>query len=264
MIIPTEGSCFNENSEESLPRQAVKQESDEAVNYESFADTGELKDENELITDETEDNIATVEEVKEEIKRVFEEDKKLMTKLIKLAEANIYGFTQEREICGLKPDDIVMNSIEDILEGRRKWKKDKCPNIVVLIIGAIKSNVSNLLNSKEYKFNQKVIPIQQNDDENQEEINLYDNEIGKRYSPNEIKNDTDEEEFFQKILDLFSDDEEAYCVLHEIIYGLDYDVKEQNQLLAKRLGISVTDVENAKKRIKYKLLFLKKGSKHRG
>lgn len=200
------------------------------------------------------DIYADAEEVSKEIEKVFKEDPQLMVKLLKVAETFIYGLTGSYQINKLGAHDIVMESIEAILTLKRKWYKSKCPNIVVLLIGVCKSKIRNFVNGNDYKNKNKVIPLYPVDEENKNGNSIYDDEQGKRYDKNDQIFDKSDEAIIQNLLDLFKDDDVAYCVLDELLRTSDYDVKEQNQLLAKNLGISVKEVENAKKRIKYKIL----------
>lgn len=210
-------------------------------------------------------NYATETEVAAEIERVFKNDPHLMTKLLKTTESFLYGKTGQPTILGKNCEDLVLEGIESILKLERKWYKEKCPNIVVLIIGVIKSNIRNMVNSKDYENKGKIIPLFPENDEYNSGNSVYDDEIARKLSPADFDlTEKSDEEIFQKYLDLFADDLEAYCVLDELLKTSDYDVKEQNQLLAKNLGITVTQVENAKKRIKYKVMFIKnsKGGKN--
>ncbi len=201
----------------------------------------------------------SVEVVTSEIKRVFSEDKNLMTKLIKFAESYIYVKTGSLEICGFKGSDIVMEAIEGILKLKRKWYRQKCSNIVVLIMGVIVSIIRNRINSKSYKESEKVIPLFPPDDEKNNSVNsVYDDENANKGNYNDSSVKESDEEYYNRILSEFEDDEIAYCIIDELLSRGDYDIKEQNQLLAKNLGITVKEVEKAKKRIKRKLIILKR------
>lgn len=192
-------------------------------------------------------------EVQEEIKNAFRSDKNLMAKLIKAADNFKYPYDN-----GKLPDskDIVMEAIEDILTGKRKWYKNKCERITIFIVGVIKSKIRNYVNSNGHKINKKIVPlypsIAESENENSEN-SIYDEERAKYFNSDNEDEPPDTEEYYNKILDLFLDDEIAYCVLDELLSSDDYNRKDKNQLLAKELGISVREVENAKKKIKYRL-----------
>ena len=206
----------------------------------------ELKSENEEIP-------VSKDEVRVAIENAFRSDKNLIAKLIKLAD-NFKKLYDNGKLFDSK--DIVMEAIEDILKGKRKWYKNKCERITIFIAGVIKSKIRNYANSNNYKINKKVVPLFPSNAESESEFSensIYDEERAKYFNSDNKDEPPDTEEYFNKVLKLFDDDEIAYCVLDELLSSDKYDKKEQNQLLAKELGISVREVENAKKRIKYRL-----------
>lgn len=248
----------DENSGRPFPEQLNQQELNKLPGIDQSNNGNLLNDANKFVDDKDNRQIASTEEVISEIEKVFKQDKYLMTKLIKEVETITFGYKLTGKFVEINAADIVMTAIEKILLGIRKWDKNKCPNIVVLIYGVIKSEIRNKVNSKENGNNQKIVPLENENYENNDNNNIYDIESGRRYNPLNPETDVDEEVLYQRILTLFEDDPIAYCVLEELLSSSDYDIKEQNQLLAKNLGIEVTDVEKAKKRIKYRLQFLKK------
>lgn len=257
---PDYSENFDESAEQ-LPKGISQEEMKRVISIEPETGSGESESADDDEQVEGNNDYAHEAEVSKEIEKVFKEDHKLMVKLIKVAEAFIYGLTGSYQINGLGAQDLIMESIEAILTLKRKWYKSKCPNIVVLLIGVCKSKVRNFVNSKDYKDNNKVIPLYPEDKENKNGNSIYDDEQGKRYDKDDQIFDESDEAIIQNVLDLFEDDDVAYCVFDELLRISDYDVKEQNQLLAKKLGISVKEVENAKKRIKYKILFLNQSKK---
>lgn len=248
----------DENSGRPFPEQLNQQELNKLPGIDQSNNGNLLYDANKFVDDKDNRQIASTEEVRSEIEKAFKQDKYLMTKLIKEVETITFGYKLTGKFVEINAADIVMTAIEKILLGISKWDKNKCPNIVVLIYGVIKSEIRNKVNSKENGNNQKIVPLENENYENNDNNNIYDIESGRRYNPLNPETDVDEEVLYQRILTLFEDDPIAYCVLEELLSSSDYDIKEQNQLLAKNLGIEVTDVEKAKKRIKYRLQFLKK------
>lgn len=208
---------------------------------------------NDDIEPENDDIPVSEDEVREAIENEFRSVKNLMVKLIKAADNFKHPYNN-----GKLPDseDIVMEAIEDILTGKRKWYKNKCERIYIFIAGVIKSKIRNYANSNKHKINKKVVPLFPSiaESENDNSGNsIYDEERAKYFNSDNEDEPPDTEEYYDKVLELFSDDEIAYCVLDELLSSDEYDIKEQNLLLSKKLGISPRDVENAKKRIKYKL-----------
>lgn len=248
-----------EDSNESFPEEVNPEEvsSDSLFNSNEVINVGRITSDDGL-TEKENVNYANNDEVLNEIERVFREDKMLMTKLIKKAEVLLSTLTNNNKINGLEAGDLVMESISAILSLDRKWYKERCPNIVVLIIGVITSKIKNIVNGKNFKYENKIIPLFQNDENDNYPNSVYDDELGKSFNKADFEFENDGEEIINNILKLFEDDIEAYCLIDELIRTEDYNVKEQNQLLSKQLGISVRDVENAKKRIKYKLSVIKR------
>lgn len=248
-----------EDSNESFPEKVNPEEvsSDSLFNSNEVINVGGITPDDGL-TGKENVTYANKDEVLNEIERVFREDNMLMTKLIKKAEILLSTLTNNNKINGLEAADIVMESIDAILSLNRKWYKERCPNIVVLIIGVITSKIKNIVTGKNFKYENKIIPLFQNDENDDQQNSVYDNELGKRFNKADFEFENDGEEIINNILKLFEYDTEAYCIIDELLRTDDYNVKEQNQLLSKQLGISVRDVENAKKRIKYKLSVIKR------
>ncbi|WP_290664483.1 hypothetical protein, partial [Ignavibacterium sp.] len=188
---------FDESSEH-LPEGVSPEEINILISMEENSGSGDSG--NDYDDEQIENNIEYVnaEEVSKEIEKIFKEDPQLMVKLIKVAEAFIYGHRESYHINGLGAQDIVMDSIEAILSLKRKWYKSKCPNIVVLLIGVCKSKIRNFINGKDHKDQNKVIPLYPKDEENKNGNNIYDDEQGKKYNSFDQKSEEFGEEFFQK------------------------------------------------------------------
>lgn len=245
---------INENSDHFQDKDMVGNEEIDDTGIEAIPELSDSVDNfNDQVEPENNEIPASKDEVRDAIENEFCENKNLMAKLIKTTDyfINLYNLKEY-----LNSEDIVMEAVEDILTGKRKWYKNKCEKIKVFIIGVIKSKIRNYVNSNEYKKNKKIVPLYpsnlESENENTEN-SIYDKERAKYYNSDDEYEQPESEEFYNKVLGLFSDDINAYCVLDELLSSKKYNKKEQNQLLSKELGISVREVENAKKKIRYRL-----------
>lgn len=223
-------------------------------------------------------DIASIDEVINELDAAFRSDKNLRTKLNHQALQNLYKYTGQAKISGYDAEEIVSVVISKMLETNtkknRKWNKAQCPNIVEFIFMCIVSFIKNErkklgsnipplydiretgLESKEKKRNNKAetIPadVVYKNGKVSENTN-YDIQRAKNYSEN---TNTFEQDFEEIILDTerqLEDDLEAYYVFQERLNGV-----KSNQEIGKKLGITVKDVENALKRIRRKIVSLEK------
>lgn len=230
------------------------------------------------------DYIATEEEVFEALEKAFREQKYLKFNLLFITESVLFNLTGANEIDGLNAQDIISIAYEKILNGKRKWKKNKHPNIVNFIIMVIYSLIRN--KRKKYLFSYNplydvretgepepklpelkrlvTVPYENyhdnrriNEDEGDVNIkfNNYDIESRKNFD-DEI--DNDKKDFYELIAELeaeLENDEEAYYVLQERLKGDDSNIS-----IAKELGLEVREVENALKRIRRAAAKIKKNN----
>lgn len=222
------------------------------------------------------EQIASVLEANEAISLAYKRDVSLNDKLLISAQKIIIGYIGKHNEYSLTAEDFLIEAIKRILDGKRKWDKVKVPKIENLIIMTMVS----LIRIEFQRFSRPVDQLYKEyevdpdydwTDKNRSKpylIKMYgrdkhgkkientiaDNEKFKLTGREEIENafdfeQPDENEFFNKIESMFEDDEVAYFVLQEILDG-----EKSNINMAAKYGISVSEVENAKKRIKRKLI----------
>lgn len=163
---------------------------------------------------------------------------KILPQLFSYAEKRISYLNVKRLAKGLDAKDIVLFSIEQIYHGQRNWDPQKAPELKDALISIINSNISNNIYSSEYK-KRKII-----DDSSEEENNFWDSQTTGENPEKEIEF----KELRGTIYEFLDDSEEDQTILMCIEDG--YTNKE----IAKMLEKSIRDIENAKKRIKRKLL----------
>lgn len=226
------------------------------------------------------------EEVCNAIREAYKRNQNFQVKLIKYTERKI------REIIGgkydgrLQPDDVVEEAMYRILEGKRKWYKDKVGTIEKLIFMVIISLIrieaeqipdihDKLYNpmetgaaEKEKKIRKpRIIPLYytpKNESEEKDQGNtIAEIEKYKNADKSEYENDfdfqrLDEAAMISKFEEELEEDENEFFVFQEMIEG-----NKSNIDIAKKLGIEVKEVENARKRIKRKALKLKNELKNK-
>src|SRR5215211_3359242 len=151
-------------------------------------------------------------------------------------------------IAGLTADDIVQEGIANILSGRRVWKKNK-PILHFLMEDVIRSIISNKVRSVENRITGRIEQHVDKDNINQrtngKDISkILDKSFSKGLDNEAIKGWFDKErEYIIKSLE----HDELLCKIAILI--VDDNIEKPNAI-ARILGVEVTDINNAKKRLK--------------
>lgn len=223
-----------------------------SINISSKArkDKKKAGDENTEETSEENDhprNCATKEECCAAIADAYRSDKDLNIKINYITLGKIRYFSFSNAVNGQSADDVVQNVMELIIAGKRNWDKDKFPNVINYLIAAIHSYVRN-----ESKKKQKW----KSEDIYDENGNLKEDQIEK-FLREAIAADISEDFFKEKLEGLITEllhtlepDLNAYCVCDEILKN--DTVEMNNEILAKRLGLTLQEVKLAKRKIKYR------------
>ncbi len=225
------------------------------------------------------DGIASIEETVEAINESFLKDKNLTTKLSKYANRKIIEIMGSKNNGNLTGADYLQEAVARLISGDRKWNKKKAESInemlIMVIVSLIRieankiADTDNLLyneyeagpNVRHKKLNYKkrrIIPLYYKDKEGKETQNsIIDSEEYKLKGLKKIEDafdfeKVDESEFIERLETEFENDEIEFFVFQEILDG-----NKSNIDIAKKLGIKVKDVENARKRIRRKALKLK-------
>ena len=147
--------------------------------------------------------------------------------------------------------DVVNVVLIKIMNCDRKWDPVKVPNIANLVFMSIVSYIRNQWKKK----NNNLISIDIYNEEGElNEANIID--LQRAY----IRDDLEQqlfgdqlEDLLEKLFTKLKNDTEAYCVLDELLKN-DYGaVKNPIPSIAFNLGMTVTNVKNALRRIKRKI-----------
>jgi DNA-directed RNA polymerase specialized sigma24 family protein len=129
--------------------------------------------------------------------------------------------------------DVVFEIISAVLTNRVKWDMERVPNVHTFMINQIRSRISNIVKKERGRISapedSPFLIFVDADEVCDESADVF-------YTQ-------DLQEFRKAILQELTDDVIACFVYEELMLGY------QNQEIAARLGLSITDVQNAKKRI---------------
>ena len=190
--------------------------------------------------------------IAKELHSLFAYDKEIHYRLVYYALKNIrLYFASDTANC-FTAHDVVQIVLEKVLTGARKWNKELVPDLKAFLFLSIISFIRN-----------EKIRIK---DTGHLDIDLHSYENSGAGSNNyfaepayEICDDdifiTDMKAVIIKLRESLKDDVYASFILEEILEGADSNIE-----IAGALGISVKDVENAKRRIRKKSLRLLKNS----
>jgi RNA polymerase sigma factor (sigma-70 family) len=176
------------------------------------------------------------------IQNLFENELRKCKKLYEYADKTLKLFSKGKVMCKTGAD-IVNDIVEKLITGKRSWDLVEYPDAYIQIKYLVKSETSNYL-QKEFRM-----------------VNI--NDFGNDY------NDGDESFNYNNIAELNyteilsrEENSELINIFNEEMANCDDDCQlvylgiktgQQNQEIAKDLGLSVSDVENIKKRIRRKL-----------
>jgi len=141
-------------------------------------------------------------------------------------------------------NDVLQNVFEKILQLKRKWYYKKVPDFLNFLRMAIFSYLRNERNKID-----NLVSIETGEESNTLLIDLLSEYVNK-YPADSLVNENFEQ-LVERCLNEFNGDDIAYFVFEEIMEN-----SKSNIVIAKNLGLEVKDVENAKKRIKPKMVKL--------
>lgn len=149
--------------------------------------------------------------------------------------------------------DVITLVVKKLLLQKRKWYKAKTPNIVNVMLMAIVSEIRNERKKKKPVF-KKTSFYNKNGDLVEEKKE----EIIRAYLREDLFNGTITEQvefWISTLLQTFEkkDDTVAYCVLEELLDIDRTEIKKPEEYIAGKLGLSVSDVKNAVRRIRRKI-----------
>lgn len=181
-------------------------------------------------------------------KKIFEEienaykDKARIKKWYVVADRYLKSYGNDKFERHWKAEDIVMELTGKILEGKRPWDTEHCPDFDRFIYMHIRSIVDGKLRNRKRVFPQKEKVLSRYGDKETDLIEIN-NITEKDYIIDDIER-TEKLEYCYKLL---SDDDECALVL------LEWQDEKTSREIADSLGITVAEVERIKKRLRYKI-----------
>ncbi len=200
----------------------------------------------------TEYEAATKFEVYEAFENARKREKGFQSNLLEYTLIKIRYYFYCDQMCDKTADDVLQIAFEKILSCTRKWYKQRVPDFKEFVMMVIHSYVRNERKKKDEFYT----------------VDLYDNEgnLSENGLIDLIRASTREdiedsifrenlEESIDRLESLLANDVYAYFVLEEMLNG----IKDNNEI-AKRLGIDLNEVKNARRRIREKInkIFKKK------
>ena len=167
---------------------------------------------------------ATRDEIKSGFEKILQRQDGTFERWLASADFRLYKY---RLLAGESAEDVVHTLYVKLMEGQRKWDKEKCPDFIQFFFKAIQSHVKNLA------ITQKVHV-----------------EIDDRHAVtvwNDWNNPLHMEEFMELCRNKIKNDEKLLQLFNAFSNGL------SNMDVAKELSLSIREVQNAKKRILRKL-----------
>jgi hypothetical protein len=163
---------------------------------------------------------ATQDEIKSGFENILQDHNRTLETWLASAHVQLDKY---RLLQCLSAHDVVHALYVKLMEGERRWDKDKCPDFIQFFFKAIRSHVKNLA------ITQKVcVEI-----DDQSKITVW----------NDWNNPLHMEEFMELCKNKLKNDEQLLRIFNAFSDGL------ANKDVAKELSMNIRDVQNAKKRM---------------
>lgn len=185
------------------------------------------------------------------MEEAFRKDENLLILLQGKALKLIRFYFHSNMIRDLTAIDVVNKALIPLITGKRKWYRDKVPEIVELMFMVIHSFIRNQRKKKK----ERVVGI----DLYSRDGELIENDIvdlQRAYLREDLTDPELGEELEKNITRLFQElehDTVAYFVLEELLEIDHNEIKKPEAFIAQKLQISEPDVRLAKRRIKRKI-----------
>jgi RNA polymerase sigma factor (sigma-70 family) len=183
-------------------------------------------------------------EIIDAFKEAFSTDKNRLKRWTAVAERYLDLYGRNKYERHWEAEDILKELITKIIEGKRNYDPEKYKNADDFIFKSIRSIVDDeLRNKNRVKSYDKYTGTDEDGDRSYTYI------LEKRYKSDKdaVHNEYIIEEQFESCYQLLLEDEEAALVFLEWQQGL------KSCEIAESLGLELKEVEQAKKRIRYKL-----------
>jgi len=177
-----------------------------------------------------------------EIENAFTCNKNRSKSWINVAGKYLKYYSSDKYENHYQPDDIVMELIDKILNGRRNWDPDRVPDFDQFIYMNIRSLVEGKFRNR--NIVESVPVFEPSAKAGKVYKGLQDDQYEKEPEYEQLIDHNDK---LSKCYDILSSDEECGVVFLEMLNG------STSIQIAKYIGTDVAEVEKIKKRIKYKL-----------
>lgn len=158
-------------------------------------------------------------------------------KLVRLRWRGIQGGAPPR---GIQAEDLAAEAITRVIEGKRAWDQQEQPDVLQFLKGIVDSLVSQLVNSFDNRRTRRLGPTGVG-----EEGSAAPTFAGRELDPAQFVADREAAERFRApILKALEGD----AVASQVFECLEADITKPSEI-AEYLGISVTDINNAQKRL---------------
>lgn len=72
-------------------------------------------------------------------------------KALLYSDRKLSNFRNSGLVSKITPEDVANEAVAKTLSGKRPWNKEKCPDLFVHLAGCIRSEISNIYNSNDFK-----------------------------------------------------------------------------------------------------------------
>lgn len=173
-------------------------------------------------------------------------------KLLRLYWRGILGSRGGAVPGGVEPADLAAAAIVDVLDGTRAWDPEAHPDLLKFLRGVVDSKVSHLVNEVENRKSRRLAPPDAG-----EEGSSAHGVAGREPDPTVLVQDRQAAERFRSLVfKALEGDHLAY----EVFECLDAEYTKPSEI-ADLLGVPVSDVNNAQKRLRRKVSELLKAQR---
>ena len=177
----------------------------------------------------------------EEIEKAYKNKSRIKNWLV-VADKYLKSYGNDKFERHWKAEDIVMELIRKMLEGKRVWNTEQCPDLNKFMYMNIRSIVDSKLKNRKRVLPGKV-KVRTRYGDKETDLVETNHKTEKDYILQEIEFTEKLESCYEQLLN----DEDCALVF------LEWKEDKTSREIAESLGISVGDVERIKKRIRYKI-----------
>jgi hypothetical protein len=148
---------------------------------------------------------------------------------------------------GVGPEDIASEAIQDVIDGRRNYDAQKCPNFLRFLKGVVSSKISHLVESLDSAPVRYFVGHIENDDgSSSDSYSEESNCSGDEPDPAKLCMDR---EFVSRIKIFIKEQCQKDELVFKIMECLEADITKPAEM-ADVLGVNVSEINNAQKRLR--------------